>query len=750
MLQHGGVAEVLIRIPRFCSFQDQISVPDSSSLSRHDLFKINKLIDDIYDHLTTLQLTFTSQLRNTDKHHLLWLCNGKRLIMELIHDSESIDSLISQLLVAAESLPPAKLDAVLTKVESTSDLLLNVKRDYIVLKRKIDIAINYQEINDNIIGSLRQEIESCADEFRQLLQARLSSPKRHLPKFNLESITARMKINDLTNPSTPSFSLSTRSLRLPTFNDADEELYNAYLSLESRILPLKVSMDFLPMKIEEFKHASASVFPLAVEEVERAFNLLVETWTYLQHELDKLRHDSVESRWVEIFTYLILEISFKCDELIMTLNSTRDIDLVGPTYKLCSNTITLIRKAFSESTVADAALAGEFNNHLLSKWQSLNDLLLSTPKTEMMTPRSSTLDESGLRSFHTSKRGSLLRSVKLSSPHEPLDSISENSPSRPLRSITNSPSLGLDLGVSVDQTKVPFSIEQKNKVRDFFPDRHMELKRKNIKHSLMKLNGMDVEEDDDDEKTLVHATPKLPYEFDSQFLDGSRFTLCNSLDRVQTRNSDIERLDVHKVFAKLMELNGMPTKLPLIKPNYVALGYKVIKKAVSHDSRIPTISPNHPVFQSPVKLPQKAPQPGLEPPLFALKRRSLLGPTKLAFPPIEEVPKVPGVRRDSDAKVRRDSEVFGRLSGISLSKTPQLTYVPRSPMRSFSDSGLPGRRRVLLLNLSPSQLLTSPRSDHLVSSIRSSSPERPDSSLGNRFDEIHLLPVTNRTKKPWR
>ena len=91
--------------------------------------------------------------------------------------------------------------SMLGKFEETSDLLLEVKKFLIVFKKKVDIAINFVEINDDIIETLTWETEQCIDIYRKLLKGHevIQPQATSVSKFNLEVIISKMKINNLTS-----------------------------------------------------------------------------------------------------------------------------------------------------------------------------------------------------------------------------------------------------------------------------------------------------------------------------------------------------------------------------------------------------------------------------------------------------------------------------------------------------------------------------------------------------------------------
>lgn len=713
------LSQIVNSTPRSSFFDELIEIPNTTILLSHDLFKINKIVDDIFGYLSQLIGMFKelrdSEMKGADD--IRWFYEGKDGIYELVRNVENIDSIISQLLgtvdAHADRLPD--FTSLLCRFEETSDLLLEVKKYLIVLKKKVDIAINFVEINDNIIGTLIREIEQCIDIYLNLLELKLSSPKRHLSKFNLEVIISKMKINNLT-----STNFSTKSLRLPTFNELDEHLYNEYLKLEARISPLKVSLEYLPLRIEEFnifcKSISvANLFPHSLSTIEDNHTKLIKRWEYLQKGLKIIKRDSLDTKWNDIFTYLIHEIISKCDFLIESLQDKHDeqkliTDEIGSTYKLCSNSITLITKAFAESTIYEPSLVSLFNESLVPKWQILNELLsrpLDSSSTIMPSYSSfSGLNGSTLKSYHMFKK----------SP-SPEDSNKENFPKK------SDHGLGIDLGVDVASTRVPFSIEKKDRIRNFLSlEPNNDNTKRNLQQSLTNIedeadlklefldNGDNENMKEDDEITLVNSkTPKLPYDNDH---------INHKISKLKIQdNYESGNIWYYVLSAK----SNLPSRIPFISEDYVSRGLPIIKKKYLTKikrSRIPTISPNHPIFNdSPERQNEII---SLKPPLFLISRSNTIQhpsptPTRSRIQSEDEdvfrkPSRKPSIIQNSNSIIPSH---LSRTSSLSETTTPNLGY-QQSP------------------------------------AYRSTSPDRPSSSIGSRFDDKHLIQPLKCGKPDWK
>ena len=252
------LSHVLSTIPNFSFFDELINLPqpltsnpsESFNLLQRDVFQITKVLEDINLYLNDLLMIFNNveQASKNVVDVLDWYFEGKSLLQDLLRNIENIDSIISQLLLVVESSNNHESigNNLLGIFEEISDLVLDVKKSLIMFKKYLDISINYREIIDSVIKSLSNEIEDCIKCILKLKELKLASPKNVLPNFTLQSIISKMKINDLS-----SGTFSFKSMRLPTFSDLDEKLYNDYLELESKIDPLRTSLSIVPFRLDD-------------------------------------------------------------------------------------------------------------------------------------------------------------------------------------------------------------------------------------------------------------------------------------------------------------------------------------------------------------------------------------------------------------------------------------------------------------------------------------------------------------------
>lgn len=711
--------------PQFSFFEELISLPeDGTSVLLHDFIKINKLVEDICLYLGSLNSLFR-ELKAAEEQYakqLGWYYEGRDQIQNLSQNMENIDSIISRILALIETSKRFhEHENVLSQIERASDMLLEVKKHIIVLKKKVDVAVIYEELNETIMASLLREIEDCIKWYMRILEIKMSSPTKHLPKFNMEEVIAKMRINDVTKST-----FTTKSIQPPTFDEVDAIFYKDYLSLKERLAPIKVSLQYLPIKIEEFKFVCQSLGPNAyledsIYETEIRQKSLFERWTYLLLKMSQLKVNVIDTKLSQVFSFLMHEISSKCDELSIKLqinDATVNIDEIGATYKICCNSITLLSKAFLEETITDEALANYFNDTILTKWQAVSDLLSDVGNLS----DSNTITKSG-----SDKRDVTMRSYNI----KPFvtDIKQHKKPNN---------SLGIDLGLGVASTKVPYSIEKKDRVKNVLKENVDNSAKRSLKDTLVSIGSTDDNDNENDnEETLmrkktnrhslmtnVSAETMFTKEDDEVTLVSNKtpnFPVLSCMSPIK------EPLEVKDIFEVKELRESLPcesrqtknSKIPIIDKNYIELGLPIIPKRLQPEcgrSKIPILKPNL----------------SYEKNFLKSNNVKSLGPT--VHMPYTE-PK--GRWQPSPTPVREQ-----------ISSTPNILTKVRRPARAVSATALEYSRQesVPTLNLLKTPSLTLPISP----AYRSTSPDRPSSSVDSRFDEKHLVQPIKLRKPSWK
>lgn len=554
-------AQFLVEIPRFF-FDDHESTGVSTTLT-HDVVRASGIISDIAEHLDkVISMLKEVQLHDRSKN-ILWYFDGRDRVNEMLGDLARFDSIMATNLNLIENSNSIHINGFISKIEATNDKLLDAKQQLLKYKKYTDLAVAYRELLVDIIGGIVDEIDQCARIVQRLSHTKISD--NFMVKLSTPELAEKLKLMDLIRPSELLLHLDHASI------------YHDFRSLEMKAEPLHASIDFLPYKMEEFERICLSYLIKAeveVEDVRRSLQRLQRQYNLLQEFINCEKHRLVEKQWHAIFARVLEVVVCETTDL-SSLHTSRvpASNEFGLKYKLCSNFMALLHRA------AKNALLGSSQRlkflEAARDWNELNSTL-SLPQNNRLEDAH---EYSGLRKFHTRK-------------------VSAESISSSINTQNKNLGLGLDLGIDVKSSNVPFSIQKNDRIRDFLKDDDY-IPAKHSKNILQEFNQLSVAEspsfeyaDPDDEETLVNSkTPQSVLKNSSPQLKSQPASLGNG-----PLGMDLGSPFVMQYGRPLLEERSLtPSRIPIICPNYHFLNVKEIVKN-SGPTKIPTISPNHQVF----------------------------------------------------------------------------------------------------------------------------------------------------------
>lgn len=267
-------------------------LPRSES-NPHTLFKLNKILDDFYHYTLGLYQQVTLVLQNDD---LQWFFNVRTDVNELKDIVAQLDTTLLRLLRGVTS------NTILyAKFEETSILLLDLEKYSLILRENCDMAIKYNDLNNNVLESVKAEFGGCLQLFDLLRDA---TGLKEDTSYSWEIVTKGLKLG-----------VSPPIVHLPTFNKVDEEIYNDFVALESRLLPLSISMDIIPGKLDEFLKLSKN-FPRYNFEIVTKFDTLNKDYHRLKLDLAQLKLGWLKLKWADIIRFLCEQVAAKSKNIM--------------------------------------------------------------------------------------------------------------------------------------------------------------------------------------------------------------------------------------------------------------------------------------------------------------------------------------------------------------------------------------------------------------------------------------------------
>lgn len=208
-------------------------------------------------------------------------------------------------------VPADQLNDHVDQMESILKDWDSVKRSLREIKYQVELAMEWEELWNNVLGDISMELENLArmvfameearhrgvtasfDSHNSLDLKELDTIAEETPAatiMNSNAITQKLGLSPSNQPSSP----LSPSMGIP--ND-DSQL----LALFAKMQPLRASLDFLPMTLSSFRVRAGTFLPSACNELDARKKSLESKWTTLERDAQGLRQELGEDRWVLVF-----------------------------------------------------------------------------------------------------------------------------------------------------------------------------------------------------------------------------------------------------------------------------------------------------------------------------------------------------------------------------------------------------------------------------------------------------------------
>ncbi|GEQ69936.1 hypothetical protein JCM33374_g3612 [Metschnikowia sp. JCM 33374] len=618
---------------------------------------------------------------------------------------------------------------------------MDIMKQITNMAKRSETATSLIELRDSIILALSKEISECKSQFAHLKE--LDSPFSSSDKLPIKSLGNFLSSASLLSPQ----ELLGNTSALLVFTETEKSFCENLNMLECRLEPMQVSVDLLKHKVSDLSE-SKTCFDGEIAKIKNDAFTLQNEWATLFADFAFLKNNTFGIRIVSVCTYLTTQVSELIDQVAKEARIKEVItEDFGPEFKTCSTAINLIRKISSAGVSGVEKCVVRYNSEISPKWMYLNDLLQK--KRPLISPFNSAFKPSLL---NTPKENSgLLRSMKMakSSTSSAESTRQRSSYSSRRQSI----GLGLNLHLGIEPSpSVPFSVSKSDGIIDLgncLPKSSFQL---DILRSVD--DNQSVPGNYDDQFSL----PNTPAMFslrspavieESNTTQTTPFQRRDSVDLTcmskDTSAPSLTSEDRITLLRTLRKHDSKSSRIPTMIPDYLSLRLPVLRKnyqAIHGPSRIPTISPDNVVFCSPERRPKsELPVPSTPHSCGLPVVPSLTGTTPryggLQSPPAFLLAHKGNVRhRRVSSSIRSPGALYDVTN--SLSRAPSLN----APARKVSLKGLK----------TPNLSYTKAAPSEAVSPVswNSTSPERPRSSMGSRFDEIHLTQPLKSVKRPWK
>ncbi|KAF3907711.1 hypothetical protein AA313_de0208074 [Arthrobotrys entomopaga] len=180
-------------------------------------------------------------------------------------DSSALTSVIEQ------------MDVLVTHWKDVQDLLCSVKA-------QVETAMEWTELWNSIMNDIQAELDACINCV-----------------FECEEKRYKVHVQENVDIDKLASIVEGGSQKTTKVSPEREDMSSALLGLFARMQPLRASLDFLPMRIQQFQYRAEEVFPTACEDLEMRREQLEKKWKNLEKDADVLKKELGEDKWVAIF-----------------------------------------------------------------------------------------------------------------------------------------------------------------------------------------------------------------------------------------------------------------------------------------------------------------------------------------------------------------------------------------------------------------------------------------------------------------
>lgn len=221
------------------------------------------------------------------------------LIEELRHRSD-INEVKPTLMEILKSM-----DVVLDGWKEVKEILKGVKD-------QVETAMEWTELWTMILQDIQVELDACQTIVFE------EEEKRHRSLMEEGGLQGGVDLDTLQTiiEETPNTALQ----KVPSPRLEDSSL----LGLIARMQPLRVSLDFLPMRLQSFQARAEDIFPSACDDLMSRRSSLEKKWKKLDSDVEGLKKELGEDKWVALFRNAGKQTASMIESVERSLRKLRD------------------------------------------------------------------------------------------------------------------------------------------------------------------------------------------------------------------------------------------------------------------------------------------------------------------------------------------------------------------------------------------------------------------------------------------
>lgn len=202
------------------------------------------------------------------------------------------------------------LSEILKVMEVVLDGWKEVKGILKGVKDQVETAMEWTELWTMILQDIQAELDACQTIVFEEEEKRHRSLMEDGGAGGVDLDTLQTIMEE-----TPGTAL------LPKVTKLED---SSLLGLIARMQPLRVSLDFLPMRLQSFQARAEEIFPSACEDLNSRQSTLEKKWKKLNSDVEGLKKELGEDKWIALFRNAGKQTASMIESVERSLNKLRD------------------------------------------------------------------------------------------------------------------------------------------------------------------------------------------------------------------------------------------------------------------------------------------------------------------------------------------------------------------------------------------------------------------------------------------
>ncbi|GAV27675.1 hypothetical protein PMKS-001143 [Pichia membranifaciens] len=223
------------------------------------------------------------------EYQISWVFEGRIELSKIFTSIDTLEINVNLLLSKFQDISNPKTKLLLEAISSICSSNLEIKRLISPYKKRLAIANHHNEIEKEVLGSVKNEIIYCAKRLDELNKKKqVIDVRSEIQNWTLNDIIVKKK--ELAADLTSNYN------GLIVFPGTDAQIFDSYTTLHDNILPISQSLKLIPKALEDFYHNARIYYQnLILENIEN-YEQITASYEKYRQDLRTFKSDYITHR----------------------------------------------------------------------------------------------------------------------------------------------------------------------------------------------------------------------------------------------------------------------------------------------------------------------------------------------------------------------------------------------------------------------------------------------------------------------